>query len=193
MKKEYIFGALILAVIIVLIIKRKSIVENLVRLKGKVERSVFIAYYENLVKKVTKGTGLFPSVMMAQAILESADSQGNVGNSTLARVYNNFFGIKADSSWKGAKVNLKTGEVFDGVSTTVNDAFRVYKDVETGFKDRVAFLKNNSRYTKAGVFSAQTPEAQAAALKAAGYATDPDYVSKITGLINKHNLKELDK
>ena len=53
-------------------------------------------------------------------------------------------------------------------------------------------LKENQRYTNAGVFTASTPEAQAQALKNAGYATDPNYVSKLTGIINNYNLKVYD-
>ena len=39
------------------------------------------------------------------------------------------------------------------------------------------------------MFSATSPEEQCQALKDAGYATDPDYVSKLVGIINNYNLK----
>lgn len=192
MKKEHVVIALILALIITAIIKRKSIVENLVALKGIVTRSVFINYYKDLVKKVVQGTGLFPSVMMAQAILESSDANGNPGNSSLARLHNNYFGIKADKSWPGSKVIFKTREVVNGVDKYVDAFFRKYPSVQSGFTDRVNFLIKNSRYKNAGVFTAPTPEAQAQALKLAGYATDPNYATILINLINKHNLKTLD-
>jgi flagellum-specific peptidoglycan hydrolase FlgJ len=155
-------------------------------------RQEYIQKFRNVVIEAAKGTGLFPSVMMAQAILESSDKNGVPGNSSLAKIYNNHFGIKADKSWTGKKINLKTREVFDGKEVVIGDFFRVYDEAIQSFKDRVAFLKKHSRYTKAGVFTAQTPEAQASALQLAGYATDPNYASMINSLIKKLNLQELD-
>jgi flagellum-specific peptidoglycan hydrolase FlgJ len=156
-------------------------------------REEHIEKYKQTVIEATKGTGLFPSVMMAQSILESANMKGEPGQSTLARLYNNFFGIKADKRWTGKKVNLKTREVFDGKSVMIGDYFRVYEDASRSFVDRNVFLRKNIRYTLAGVFDAKTPEEQAHALKRAGYATDPNYAKIIIGLINKHNLRDLDK
>ncbi len=155
-------------------------------------RQEYIEQFKNVVLEVVKGTGLFPSLMMAQAILESSDVKGVPGNSTLARVYNNHFGIKADKNWKGKKVNLITREVFEGQSVILGDYFRVYDEPLHSFQDRVEFLKKNSRYAKAGVFTAKTPEQQAQSLKDAGYATDPQYAIILSSLIKKHNLSELD-
>lgn len=156
-------------------------------------RQEYIDQFKDVVKEAVKGTGLFPSLMMAQAILESSDVRGVPGNSTLARVYNNHFGVKADASWKGKKVSLITHEVYDGASVIIGDFFRVYEEPTQSFKDRVMFLKKNIRYTKAGVFNAPTPEKQAEALKEAGYATDPKYAIKLQSLIIKHNLQDLDQ
>src|SRR6476469_583637 len=103
-------------------------------------RQDYINRYENVVKECVKGTGLFASLMMAQAILESSDKHGVPGNSTLARLYNNHFGIKADRGWTGKKVNLQTREVFDNKDVMVGDYFRVYDEPEQSFKDRIQFL-----------------------------------------------------
>lgn len=146
----------------------------------------FIKKFTNIIIKASQGTGLFPSVFMAQAILESG-----WGNSSLAKEYNNYFGIKADNSWKGPKVNLKTREVFNGKDTYITDGFRVYDNPEQSFYDRVEFLKKFSRYKK--VFTAPTPEDQAWELQKAGYATDPNYANAIINLINQNNLKSLDE
>jgi flagellum-specific peptidoglycan hydrolase FlgJ len=156
-------------------------------------REEYIKKFGSVVLEVVKGTGLFPSLMMAQAILESSDKHGVPGNSTLARMHNNHFGIKADKSWLGPKVNLKTREVIDGSDVVIGDFFRVYEDVTQSFRDRVTFLKRHARYTKAGVFTAKSPEEQAEALQTAGYATDPKYASILKSLILKLNLHELDK
>lgn len=146
-------------------------------------RKDFISKYYAFVKFITKATGIFPQTLFAQAILESQGKVGNaymVAGSTLARDFNNLFGIKADRSWKGKKVNLKTREVYGGNDVYITDAFRVYDSPEESMKDYILFLQKNPRYTTAGVFSADSYKDQAKALQKAGYATDPNY-SKIVG------------
>lgn len=133
------------------------------------------------------GTGLFPSVLIAQAALESG-----WGQSELSKVANNLFGVKAGNAWKGRSVVMPTREVVKGESKMVNGRFRAYDDAKDSIADRNQFLKENPRYSKAGVFSAKTPEEQAIALQAAGYATDPGYAKSIISLINKHGLKRFD-
>ncbi|PLX08120.1 MAG: hypothetical protein C0596_07415 [Marinilabiliales bacterium] len=151
-------------------------------------RSEYIKKYTNTVVKASKGTVLFPSLFMAQAILESGD-----GQSTLAAKYNNHFGIKATRDWKGKVIDMRTREVFDGQDVYIVDGFRWYDKAKDSFFDRVKFLKENSRYQAHGVFDAKTPEAQADALQRAGYATAPNYASTLKWIINTYDLKKLDK
>lgn len=131
---------------------------------------------------------LFPSLAIAQAILES----GN-GRSDLARVYHNHFGIKANSAWRGKVVSLKTKEVYDSKEVTIIDGFRAYDSAEDSFRDRNRFLAVNRRYTTNGVFSAATPQEQAKALQRAGYATDPNYANKLIDLIAGEGLERYDR
>lgn len=155
-------------------------------------RAEYIAKFGKYAIESTKGKGLFPSVLMAQAILESSDSNGVPGASTLAKAYNNHFGVKADKAWKGKSINLKTREVFDNKSVIIKDGFRVYDNPLQSFIDRNEFLARNSRYKTAGVFAAKTAEEQAEALQRAGYATDPNYANTLKALIRTLKLKELD-
>jgi len=106
------------------------------------------------------------------------------GQSLLSRQANNYFGIKADPSWKGQFIELKTGEYLNGQYVSISGKFRKYATVADSFADYINFLKKNPRYTTAGVFSASTPEAQALALQKAGYATDPNYSKLIVGVMN---------
>lgn len=142
-----------------------------------------------MAQKVTEGTGIFPEIALAQAVLESsakfADGYYYPGASRLAQDGNNFFGIKATGSWKGDTIILPTIEYSNGKKVTVNATFRKYANIEESFKDYINFLKTNPRYKKAGVFSAKTYQQQAAALQKAGYATDPKYSSLLTGIIDK--------
>ena len=147
----------------------------------------YIADFEQAAINGTGKTNLFPSVKMAQAILES-----NIGKSTLSKLHNNHFGIKQGLGWKGEIANMQTREVVKGKSIYINQPFRKYPTAEDSFKDHTNFLVKNSRYAKSGVFSADTPEKQAQALQAAGYATDPNYSKSLINIINGYDLKKLD-
>lgn len=149
-------------------------------------RQEYIKNFSEFVFNAASGTGLFPSVFMAQAILEA-----NNGNSVLALKYKNHFGIKADKSWKGKVVNMKTREVLDGKNVVITDGFRVYDTIQESFNDRVKFLIQNKRYK--AVLEAKTPFFQAIELQKAGYATDPNYAYILQSLIKTNNLLELDE
>ena len=128
-----------------------------------------------------KGTGIFPELLLAQAIIESAKN-GKMPGTQLAKQYNNYFGIKAFKSWKGDRVNFKTGEFTPaGSAYTMESDFRAYKTPLDSFKDYVKLL-HNKRYKK--VLAAKTIADQARELKAAGYSTAPDYASKVSGMAN---------
>jgi len=147
-------------------------------------REDFVKKYGPLAVKVTAGTGIFPEVLLSQAIVESSRN-GIPGASQLSKKYNNFFGIKDYPAWKGKTVNFKTGEVFSGNRVTVSANFCAYDSVEDGFKGYVDFLQKNPRYTKAGVYTAKTIAQQIQALKAAGYATDPQYITVVNSIANQ--------
>lgn len=59
-------------------------------------------HFEELVALVKKhAVTTHPSTMIAQAMLESGLKPGSQQASGLALKYNNWFGIKASSLWKG--------------------------------------------------------------------------------------------
>ena len=147
------------------------------------EKSAFISRVWNEIKGEDMA-GFFPSVLIAQAALESG-----WGKSTLAAKYNNYFGIKAGSSWTGKTVNMQTGEVINGQSVTINGTFRVYDSLIDSIRDRNRLL-SMPRY--ASVRTASTPQAQIEAIKNSGYATALSYVSSIVNTINANNLLKFD-
>jgi flagellum-specific peptidoglycan hydrolase FlgJ len=146
---------------------------------------------ENVIRSV-QGTRLFPSLKMAQMIIESSgnDEHGKfgIGKGLAVRKANNYFGIKADSSWKGRKIALSTPK--DGKPVSY---FRVYPTALESMKDHTAFLIKNGRYKANGVFTAHFPKAQADALQRAGYSESPTYSRALIGLINAYGLTQLDK
>ena len=149
-------------------------------------RQEFIQEYLPLATRLTRGTGIIPSVMMAQAIIESQGKIGGkwyVGQSQLAKKHNNYFGIKANKGWTGKKAYLKTKEETpEGEIITLSEPFRAYENIEESFRDYIQFLLANPRYKKAGVFDAKTVEEQAKRLKEAGYATGSKYAELITAV-----------
>lgn len=149
---------------------------------------------KNFIKKVgalasadMKKSGVLASLTAAQAILESA-----WGKSELATGGNALFGIKATKSWKGKVYCKDTKECYDGVNLVdlKNAAFRAYDSWEESVEDHSAFLKANKRYKE--VIGETDYKKACEAIKAAGYATDPDYVEKLVKLIEDYELTEFD-
>lgn len=132
-----------------------------------------------------EGSHIFPSVRIAQSGLETGWKVPS---------WNNLGGYKVGSGkpndfWKGAVVNKGTWEVYDGKRVDITAAFRAYDTIEDFYRDQdLLFAK--SRYDR--VRAAQTPEEQAEMLYACGYATDPQYASKIKNIISTYGLKKYD-
>lgn len=134
--------------------------------------------------------GLFPSVIIAQAILESG-----WGESALTKTYNNHFGMKKGSGtnyggWGGQTVTLKTGEVINGQRVTINGVFRVYPSLQASIIDHNGLFYTLSRYK--AVLTAKTPQEQIQAIKNGGYATATNYVNSVMKVINDNNLTRFD-
>jgi flagellum-specific peptidoglycan hydrolase FlgJ len=147
------------------------------------KQTEFIAKHKDGVIKASYGTGIFPSVKMAQMILESG-----WGASANARLANNYFGIKKGVGWTGETITLSTPN--DAKKT---NEFRKYKTSADSVADHTSFLQKNKRYENAGVFKAKTPEEQIQSIAKAGYAEAGDYVPKVLSVIKSNNLKQLDE
>jgi flagellum-specific peptidoglycan hydrolase FlgJ len=78
---------------------------------------------------------------------------------------------------------MKTGEVIDGKSVTINSNFRVYDSFKESADDYIRFLKTNPRYKDSGVFNAKNYQEQIEAIKKGGYATGTNYVNSVLGIV----------
>ena len=125
------------------------------------------------------------SFTVAEGALESG-----WGTSLLAIQGRNLFGVKADSSWHGPTVSMQTREFVRGQWVMVPAVWRAYPDWGGCMDDHALFLTQNARYR--GCFAHVDGAGFAAAVAAAGYATDPNYAALITRLINQHGLAALD-
>jgi flagellum-specific peptidoglycan hydrolase FlgJ len=147
------------------------------------KKTDFINKHKQEVIEATHDTGIFPSVKIAQMIIESG-----WGESANARLANNYFGIKKGVGWTGETLSLKTPKDASKVNV-----FRKYATPYDSIVDHSSFLIKNKRYENAGVFKAKTPEEQIKAIADAGYAEAGDYVPKLNSIINSNNLKQLDE
>ena len=133
-----------------------------------------------------RGTPLFSSVVIAQAICESG-----WGGSQIMMKANAIFGIKAFSDRKGKVYNSKTQECYDGSNyTDIQACFRAYNSLEESISDYFDLITKTERYRKACV--ANSPLECITAIKNGGYATSPAYINTIMSIINSNNLTQYD-
>ncbi|ATD54730.1 glycoside hydrolase family 73 protein [Clostridium chauvoei] len=149
-------------------------------------KKTFIKDLSNEALNNYKEYGILPSITIAQAILESG-----WGESELSDKHNNLFGIKADESWSGKKIKMKTKENYDDF---IEDYFRVYRTKAASIEDHGRFLNENIRYKENGVFEAKNYKDQAKAIEKAGYSTannengEPIYANSLIDVIQRNNL-----
>lgn len=133
-----------------------------------------------------RGNPLFSSVVIAQALCESA-----WGQSQIMMKANAIFGIKAFSDWKGKVYNTKTQECYDGSKyTDIQACFRAYNSLAESIADYFDLITKTERYRKACV--ANSPLECITAIKNGGYATSPTYINTIMSIINSNNLTKYD-
>lgn len=141
------------------------------------------------VSQVSKQAGLLPSVVFAQAILESA-----WGTSKLATQGNNLFGIKADATWTGKTIVIQTNEYRNGVKVVEEKLFRAYDTVAANIANYGKFFTSTPWRTKnyQAFLAARDYQTAISALQNSGYATDPSYGEKLQSLITRYGLNRFD-
>lgn len=138
----------------------------------------FVATMLPLAKDAAARIGVDPTVLVAQAALETGWGK-SVMRQQDGSSSHNLFGIKAQGDWQGPEARAITSEFRDGQMVKETADFRSYDSYSDSFHDLVNLLQSNNRYQ--GVLkSADNPEQFVKELQKAGYATDPDYASKIS-------------
>lgn len=139
-------------------------------------------------EKAAKKLGISAKVLVAQSALETGwgkhlpvDAKGQTNY--------NFFGIKADASWQGAKQSVNTLEFEGGAMVQRKASFRAYDSVGASFNDFVQFLQENPRYKQA-LADKNDPEQFARDLQKAGYATDPQYADKLIAIMRSGRIPD---
>lgn len=119
------------------------------------------------------------SITMAQGLVETG-----AGQSSLARDFNNHFGIKCHSTWTG-KRTYKTDDA-------PNECFRHYDSWQESYEDHSRFL-GNRRYQGLYRLRLDDYRAWARGLQTAGYATNKGYANKLIQVIETYELYTLDE
>ncbi len=139
----------------------------------------YIEKYKEIAKKEMVDYGIPASITLGQGILESG-----AGTGPLSVQANNHFGIKCHKEWKGSSVSYD--------DDAVGECFRKYSDPYESFKDHSVFLVTRERYANLFRLDIADYKGWAKGLKAAGYATDPAYPTKLIGLIERYQLQRFD-
>lgn len=143
----------------------------------------YVELYRHIAIAEMDRTGIPASIKMAQGILESGS-----GESELATVAKNHFGIKCGGDWSGS-----THFVWD--DEPVKSCFRVYASVEESYIAHSEFLLNPAkafRYGPLFLLERTDYKAWAEGLQSAGYATSKTYAVKLISLIERYELYKLD-
>ena len=171
-----------------------SNITNSVNASGPVDEQLMLSgtsgFFQALGPSAKEGERqykVFAATTLAQAALESGWGKSNV-----AKKDKNLFGIK----W--------TGKYAPGLTVTQGSncpskeqggarPYNRYISYGDSMTDHAWFLANNSRYSKAGCFTATNAKDQIKAIAKAGYAEDPNYANSLIKMVDKYNLTQYEQ
>ena len=141
----------------------------------------FVQHHRATAERVAQDSGIPASFMLGQAGHETGWGKGEIRHKDGSAAYN-LFGIKAGKNWTGKVAEVTTTEYINGVARKVTAKFRAYDSYEDSFRDYARLINDNPRYEKARE-KVGSAVAYATELQKAGYATDPEYASKLSRAI----------
>lgn len=136
----------------------------------------FVDTLRPYAEKAAKSLGVAPSLILAQAALETGWGNKVIKNARHSSY--NLFNIKADSRWNGQRIASQTLEYHQKTPVMEKAAFRAYPSYQESFDDYVRFLNDNPRYRSA-LDHNSSGEQFIHGIHQAGYATDPKYADKV--------------
>jgi len=138
----------------------------------------YIDQYKDIAIEQMQRHRIPASITLAQGLFESG-----AGRSELAVKGNNHFGIKCNG-WSGRKVYHDDDER--------NECFRAYNSAFESYEDHSRFLTGSKRYSALFNLRITDYKGWAKGLKAAGYATNPQYANKLIEIIQLYKLYQYD-
>lgn len=139
----------------------------------------YILQFKDIAMGNMQKYGIPASIILAQGILESGAGRGD-----LAVEANNHFGIKCHKDWLGESVRHD--------DDSAQECFRKYPEAAESYRDHALFLVGKNRYATLFTYEKDDYKAWAKGLRAAGYATDPNYPDKLISYIERYNLHQYD-
>lgn len=146
----------------------------------RITRQEYVNTYAPAAVQEMLISGVPASITLAQGILESGD-----GNSVLAKVARNHFGIKCHGLWEGEK--------YYHDDDAKGECFRVYTTVFDSYRDHSEFLRTRDRYANLFKLKLTDYKGWAHGLKSAGYATNPKYPELLIKIIEENDLTQYDR
>ena len=148
------------------------------QMKWNARYQQYVDQYKDIAIEQMKRWKIPASITLAQGILESG-----AGQSDLVRRSNNHFGIKCHG-WTGRTVRKDDDER--------NECFRAYDSAFDSYEDHSRFLASGQRYRSLFSLKITDYKGWAYGLKAAGYATNPQYANRLIELIQLYKLYKYD-
>lgn len=149
---------------------------------GKLSPAEFARIFGPVATENMRKTGVPASVTLAQAALETGWGSSSIGDAK------NMFGIKGTGP--AGSIRVSTQEFVNGRMITIQDNFRKYHSWQESFDDHAKLLQN-SRYGYALQYN-KDPNRYAQEIHKAGYATDPNYASKLISIMKANNFYQFD-
>jgi len=145
-------------------------------------QAAFVKRHSDAADRVAKASGLPAGFMLGQAGHETGWGRHEIKQRDGAPSFN-LFGIKAGANWTGRVAEVTTTEYVGGAPVKSVARFRAYSSYDESFQDYARLITKTPRYAQAKQ-ATSSPLAFASGLQRAGYATDPDYASKLSRAIN---------
>lgn len=143
--------------------------------------SQFVTKMRSAVEAAAAETGIPAKLIMSQAALESGWGKREILHQD-GSTSHNLFGIKASKNWKGKVAHIMTTEFVDGKMVKIKQPFRAYESYVDSLTDYASLISKNPRYES--VLKVDSAEQAAREVQAAGYATDPNYASKLIAIMS---------
>ena len=158
--------------------------------KVSYNKAEFFASIAPTVQEVSEAYGVRPSLVMAQAALES-----DYGQDLLAVKYHNLFAVAAQPGDK--LITLKYKRYFVNEWQTEIGNFAVYKSWNDAIYNYFALLKSGKIRNSEGAYDIMVSnkgyKKPAQALQDMNFSTDPNYASKLINIIEENDLTTYDK
>jgi flagellar protein FlgJ len=150
---------------------------------GTPAQTGFVQRHNEAATNVEKTSGIPASFMLGQAGHETGWGKSEIRNRDGSTSFN-LFGIKAGAGWTGKTTTVTTTEYINGEPKKISAKFRAYDSYEESFQDYAKLIKESPRYAEASKKTGSSL-AFASELKRAGYATDPNYATKLSRAIDR--------